>query len=50
MHFAAPLRPITALAALAARDTNRGGPPFEPPATPGRAWTLLRHRLTGRIG
>jgi phytoene synthase len=43
------LRPLTALAALAARDLRRGGPPFEPEATPGRAWTLLRHRLTGRL-
>ena len=42
-------RPLTALAALAARDLGRGGPPFEPEGTPGRAWTLLRHRLTGRI-
>lgn len=41
-------RPLTALAALAMRDLRRGGPPFEPEATPGRAWTLLRHRLTGR--
>ena len=41
-------RPLTALAALARRDMQRGGPPFEPEATPGRAWTLLRHRLTGR--
>ena len=43
------LRPVTALAALAVRDLRRGGPPFEPEATPGRAWTLLRHRLTGRF-
>ena len=42
-------RPLTGLAALAARDLGRGGPPFEPEGTPGRAWTLLRHRLTGRI-
>ena len=38
-----PLRPLTALSALAARG------PLEPEATPGRAWALLRHRLTGRI-
>jgi phytoene synthase len=42
-------RPLTGLAALAARDLGRGGPPFEPEGTPGRAWTLLRHRLTGRF-
>jgi phytoene synthase len=38
-----PLRPLTALSALALRG------PLEPEATPGRAWALLRHRLTGRI-
>ena len=42
-------RPLTALGALAVRDLKRGGPQFEPEATPGRAWTLLRHRLTGRL-
>jgi 15-cis-phytoene synthase len=42
-------RALTGLAALAARDLRHGGPPFEPEATPGRAWTLIRHRLTGRI-
>jgi phytoene synthase len=42
------IRPVTAFWALARRDQSRGGPPFEPEATPGRAWTLLRHRLTGR--
>lgn len=42
-------RPLTALAVLAARDLERGGPPFEREATPARAWTLLRHRLTGRL-
>ena len=42
------LRPLTALAALAARDAQRG-PPFDPEATPGRALVLLRHRLTGRL-
>ena len=49
MRFASALRPITALAALAARDMRRGGPPFEPEATPGRAWTLLKHRWTGSV-
>lgn len=48
-RFARELRPLTALAALAARDLRRGGPPFEPEATPGRAWVLIKHRLTGRI-
>ena len=43
------LRPLTALAALAVRDVRRGGPPFEPEATPGRAWALLKHRMTGTI-
>jgi phytoene synthase len=44
-RFSRQLRPLTALAALAKRDLSRS----EPEATPGRAWTLLRHRLTGRI-
>ena len=39
-------RPLTALAALAERDLRLA----EPEATPGRAWALLRHRWTGRIG
>jgi phytoene synthase len=38
-------RCLTALAALAKRDLRRR----EPEATPGRAWILLRHRLTGRF-
>jgi 15-cis-phytoene synthase len=41
------VRPITVLAALALRDVRRGDT-SEPEATPGRAWTLLRHRITGR--
>lgn len=41
-----PLRPLTALSALAARDARLAS--LEQEATPGRAWTLLRHRLTGR--
>ena len=46
-RFPAALRPLTAMAALAARDLQRGK--AEPEATPGRAWALLRHRLTGRL-
>ena len=42
------IRAATALWALARRDQKLGGPPFEPEATPSRAVTLLRHRLTGR--
>ena len=45
--FARPLRPLTALVRLAARDVRRGF--GEPEATPGRAAALLWHRLTGRI-
>ena len=42
------LRPLTAFAALALRDA-RSAPPFEPEGSPGRAMTLLKHRLTGRL-
>nr|WP_314445526.1 hypothetical protein [uncultured Sphingomonas sp.] len=42
-----PVRPVTLLDALGARDAARFWPP-EPEATPGRSWTLIRHRLTGR--
>lgn len=42
-------RPLTMLGVLGRRDMRRGGPPFEPEATPGRAWALLRHRVTGRL-
>jgi phytoene synthase len=42
-----PVRPITLLDALGRRDATRFWPP-EPEATPGRSWTLIRHRLTGR--
>lgn len=48
-RIAKSARPLTGLAALAARDLRRAGSAFEPEATPGRSWTLLRHRLTGRI-
>ncbi|NJC05959.1 phytoene synthase [Sphingomonas kaistensis] len=42
-----PVRPVTLLDALGRRDAARFWPP-EPEATPGRSWTLIRHRLTGR--
>jgi phytoene synthase len=48
-RFGRRLRPLTGLAALAARDEKRG-PVVEPEGTPGRALTLLKHRVTGRIG
>ena len=47
-RFLKKLRPLTALAALAARDARRS-PPFEPETTPGRSWALIRHRLTGKV-
>jgi hypothetical protein len=47
-HAAKPLRPLTMLSALAARDQRRPWPP-EPEATPQRAWAILRHRLTGKL-
>ena len=48
-RFSRALRPLTAFARLAARDVRRA-PGQEPEATPGRAFALIRHRLTGRIG
>jgi phytoene synthase len=42
-------RPLTALGALARRDMRSGGPSFEREGTPARAWTVLRHWLTGRL-
>lgn len=50
LRFPSGARPITTLAALASRDLKRflrRG--WEPEATPGRSWTLMRHRMTGRI-
>jgi len=44
MRLGRAVRPITGLAVLALRPLS------EPEATPGRAFALLRHRLTGRIG
>lgn len=46
-RFAKPLRPLTNLARLAARDFLRAEP--EPEATPGRAFALLSHRLSGKV-
>src|SRR5213075_504577 len=46
VRFPVILRPLSMLAALAIRDSRRGEP-FEPEGTPGRALTMLRHRLSG---
>ncbi len=46
-RFAPTLRPLTGLVSLARRDWERGSDEAE--ATPGRSWTLIRHRITGRI-
>lgn len=47
-RFPRRLRPLTALARLAARDLKQGSA-IEPEATPGRAAALLSHRLFGRV-
>lgn len=47
-RMARKFRPISGLTRLAARDFCHGRP-FEPEATPGRALSLLRHRLTGKL-
>ena len=47
-RFGVRLRPLTALAALAARDAKQARL-IEPEGTPGRALALLKHRFTGRI-
>ncbi len=47
-RFPRVLRPLTALARLAARDA-RQAPFVEPEATPGRAVALLSHRLFGTV-
>jgi phytoene synthase len=44
----AELRPLTMLTKLALRDLSGTGP-FEVEGTRGRAWTMLRHRWTGRL-
>ena len=46
-RFPPKLRPLTGLASLARRDLDRGT--VEPEATPGRSWTLMRHRMTGKL-
>ena len=47
-QFPRPLRPLTTLAKLAARDVRRW-PSLEAEATPGRAARLLAHRLFGFV-
>lgn len=47
-RFAPVARPLSNLAALAARDARRGEP-FEAEGTPGRAVALFRHRLSGLL-
>lgn len=47
-RFPRRLRPLTALARLAARDARRA-PDLEGEGTPGRALALIAHRLTGRV-
>jgi len=47
-RFARKLRPLTALARLAARDVNQS-PTIESEATPARAAALLSHRLFGTV-
>lgn len=42
------VRPLTMLGLLAKRDLERW-PEIEPEATPGRAWLMIRHKLTGHL-
>ena len=42
------VRPLTMLGLLARRDLERW-PKIEPEATPGRAWVMIRHKLTGHL-
>ena len=44
----AALRPLTMLGLLAKRDIERW-PDVEPEGTPGRAWLMIRHKLTGHL-
>ena len=46
-RFPPKVRPLTLLASLARRDLLRGTE--EPEATPGRSWTLIRHRMIGKL-
>ena len=48
VRFPGPLRPLSMLAAVAARDCRRGEP-FEREGTPRRAAVMLRHRFSGRL-
>lgn len=47
-YWPTALRPLGMLAMLARRDAERGAEAIEPVAAPGRAFRMLRHRLTGR--
>jgi phytoene synthase len=47
-RFPRQLRPLTAFARLAARDVKQA-PAIEPEATPGRAASLLSHRILGVV-
>ncbi len=47
-RFPRTVRPLTALARLAARDLKHG-PPFEEEGTPPRLAAMLRHRWSGRL-
>jgi phytoene synthase len=42
------IRPLTMLGLLARRDLERW-PRVEAEATPGRAWLMIRHKLTGKL-
>ena len=44
----AAVRPLTMLGLLAGRDLERW-PDAEPEATPGRAWVMIHHKLTGKV-
>ncbi len=47
-RFPRAIRPLTALARLAARDIGQA-PTIEPEATPGRAVALLSHKMFGTV-